>query len=84
MEDGSLNVYDYSKYGNQNYKRQIFIIKTEINDSGFDNERFSESHSRAHSDSILDIKKSSFNERIFTTIGKDGTVKVWNFVENNC
>lgn len=45
MEDGSLNVYDYSKYGNQNYKRQIFIIKTEINDSGFDNERFSESHS---------------------------------------
>ena len=55
-----------------------------MKDSGFDNERFCESHSRAHSDSVLDIKKSSFNERIFVSIGKDGSIKVWTFVENNC
>lgn len=55
-----------------------------MKDSGFDNERFCESHSRAHSDSVLDIKKSTFNERIFVSIGKDGSIKVWTFVENNC
>ena len=84
MEDGSLNVYDYTKFGDQNYKRQIFIIKTEYQDSSFDNERFCESIRRAHSDSVLNIKKSCWNERIFATVSKDGTIKVWSFVENNC
>lgn len=50
-------------------------------DLEYDNERYCQSVSQAHSDSVLQMRINPFCPRVFATVGKDGAVKVWHFVQ---
>ena len=81
QEDGSLHVYDYTRFKTTNYKKLIFNVK---NSSELDQsiERFCESN-YSHCDTIVSIQKNPANERIFLTASKDGWLKIWTFIANN-
>lgn len=82
-EDGSLHVYDYTRYNTQCFKKLIFTLSNHGNhgEEPLDTveERFCDTKYK-HSGPIVDIQINPVDPCTFLTASQDGSVVIWRFV----
>ena len=81
-EDGSIHVYDYTRFNTQSFKKLVFSTSSQSPNSDEPlstvEERFCDTKYK-HSGAIVDIEVNPIDPATFLTSSQDGSVIVWRF-----